>query len=310
MSTMTVPPVEARPEACPPDDRLLALSRDLMARTDRRRSPFGLYLFRSDEPAAELARHVEAEVFDEAFGNTRDLMADEYGPYEGASVFCCVLDHRRGLPVGALRLILPGPAGLKSLVDVEQGWDRPAARLLAATGLDFEAGRTWDIATLAVAPGYRDGLVSQALYQGACTSARRRHVSALVTILDVRVLRLVQSRLARPFRRYEGVGSAEYLDSPASLPVWSDFESWRGRVLHEDPVLHDVVFEGRGLEAAVSAPDWDAFWADGAQPQRPARQRLRRSGVDGKRGPAPGPIHRAAQAGSAPSPGCVDAERS
>ena len=171
-----------------------------------------------------------------------------------------MLDHRRARPVGALRLILPGPAGLKSLVDVEGGWGRSGTELLAATGVPVDLTRTWDIATLAVSPGYRDGLVSQALYQGACTSARRCGVSALVTILDVRVMRLVQRCLSRPFARYGGVEPANYLDSPASLPVWSDFEAWRRRVEADDEVLHDVIFEGRGLEAVVSPPDWDGFW--------------------------------------------------
>lgn len=258
--------IAANPGPSAPDERLRPLGRELAARAARPHAPFGLYLLAAGDPAAELARHVEAEVFDEAFGNSRELLAEEYGPYERTSAFCCVLDHRRALPVGALRLILPGPAGLKSLVDLERGWGCPPDELAARTGFAFEPARTWDIATLAVAPGYRDGLVSQALYQGACTSARRRGVSALVTILDVRVLRLVQSRLARPFRRYEGVAAAGYLDSPASLPVWSDFEGWRRRVEVADPVLHEVVFQGGGLAAAVSAPDWGDLWSRSAAP--------------------------------------------
>ena len=51
MSTMTgIAQAEARPEARPPDDRLRALSRSLMARTDRPPSTFGLYLLRSRRP--------------------------------------------------------------------------------------------------------------------------------------------------------------------------------------------------------------------------------------------------------------------
>jgi hypothetical protein len=277
--TMTGTLVDARPgssatiaqprPARAADDGLQALAREVIERRPRPATPFGLYLLRSDDPAAGLARRVEAEVFGEAFGNTPDLLAAEYGPYEAASVYCCVLDHRRARPVGALRLILPGPAGLKSLVDIEAGWGRSGTDLLAGSDVGYEAERTWDIATLAVAAGYRDGLVSQALYQGACTSARRCGASALVTILDVRVLRLVQRCLGRPFRRHDGVAAANYLDSPASLPVWCDFEEWRRRVERSDEVLHEVVFEGRGLEAVVSPPDWDDFWSDRGAPHAP-----------------------------------------
>ena len=148
MRTMTGTLVEARPASpgapdrrLPPhtdDDELQALSRSLMGRSSRPPTTFGLYLLRSHDPAAELARRVEHEVFGEAFGNTPELLAEEYGPYEPASVYCCVLDHRRARPVGALRLILPGPAGLKSLVDVERGWGRSGTELLAATGVPVD----------------------------------------------------------------------------------------------------------------------------------------------------------------------------
>jgi hypothetical protein len=249
----------------PPDDTdaWRALARALAEREARPAAPFGLYLLWPEDPAADLARHVEATVFAQTFGNGAELMAREYGPYEDASVFCCVLDHRRSLPAGALRLILPGPAGLKSLVDIAPTWAPSAAEVVEATDHVFDPGRTWDVATLAVADGYRDGLVSQALYQAACVSAWRQRVRTLVTILDLRVLRLVQTRLGRPFQRYPGLGAARYLDSPASLPVWCDVEAWRARLAASDEVLHEVIFEGRGLEAAVSPPDdWDAFWRD------------------------------------------------
>ena len=61
--------------------------------------PFGVYVFTADEPAAELARYVERTVFEEAFGNPRELLEAEYGPYESSTVFYAVLDHRRRLPV-------------------------------------------------------------------------------------------------------------------------------------------------------------------------------------------------------------------
>ncbi len=71
------------------------------------------------------ARDCEAEVFLQAYGNTREELADEYGPYEDASVYMAVTEPG-GTAVAACRLILPGPAGLKTLNDVARvAWMTP-----------------------------------------------------------------------------------------------------------------------------------------------------------------------------------------
>lgn len=107
------------------------------------REPFGAYIFHSDEPGAELARAVERAVFLEAFDNTPDLLAREYGPYESGSVFICVLDHLRGVPAGMMRVLMSSPAGFKSLNDIETVWGESAEDVLQRTGLALDAGRTW-----------------------------------------------------------------------------------------------------------------------------------------------------------------------
>ena len=88
-------------------------------------APLGVYLFRSADPASELARHVERVVFMETFGNTPELLAKEYAPYEESSIFLCVVDHRRGLPAGTMRILLPSPAGFKTLDDAAPVWGEP-----------------------------------------------------------------------------------------------------------------------------------------------------------------------------------------
>ena len=60
------------------DEDLRRLARDVAAPGNT--SPLGVYMFRSTDPGAELARHVERVVFMETFGNTPDLLAQEYGP--------------------------------------------------------------------------------------------------------------------------------------------------------------------------------------------------------------------------------------
>ena len=173
-----------------------ALITDLLARGRRSDTPFGLYVLPSADPAAELARAVERDVFFEYFGNTPEMLAAEYDPYDAASVHLCVIDHLRGRAAGAMRLILPSSAGLKTTVDLEAAWDQPVPDVLARTGLELPPGRVWDIATIAVSPDYRgastNGLISLALYQGVIQLARHRDVRWVLAILDLVVLDLIQ----------------------------------------------------------------------------------------------------------------------
>ena len=132
-------------------------------------------------PESELARHVEREVFYEYFNNTPELLEAEYGPYEASTLFVCMMDHRRRLPAGVIRLVLPSPAGLKSLGDVEPVWGHRIDDVLWGMSLRLEADSAWDVATLAVDSEYRgratDGLVSLGLYQSvAQLAAPRCHV--------------------------------------------------------------------------------------------------------------------------------------
>jgi hypothetical protein len=219
--------------------------------------PFGTYVFTPDDPGAALARHVEREVFEEAFGNSPLLLAEEYGPYESASVFFCVIDHLRRLPAGAARVILPSPAGLKSVNDVKRFWGTD----LAAVSPTWTATNTWDVATLAVSAEYRGkgarGMVSSSLYQGICTSGRLVGVEHFITILDVPVLRLLQWQMGRGFTSFDGVAATSYLGSEASLPVWAELADWHRRLTESDEATAKMLFEGQGLEASVASPDWD-----------------------------------------------------
>src|SRR6266516_4584263 len=92
--------------------------------------PFGTYLACSDEPSAELARSVERAVFLETFGDTAELLDAEYQPYESASIFFIVLDHRRRVPAGMMRVIVPSRAGFKSLDDIARVWNQPVDNVL------------------------------------------------------------------------------------------------------------------------------------------------------------------------------------
>jgi hypothetical protein len=239
---------------------LRGLAHETIQAAGRDDEPFGLYVIPSTRPAAEIVRTIEREVFLEYFDNTAEMLAAEYDPYEAASVYVCVLDHRREVVAGGMRLILPSPAGLKTLDDLGRTWDQRPHEVMARTGLELPARQVWDIATIAVSPDYRgastDGLISLSLYQGVIQLALQRNVRWVLAILDLIVLDLIQTTTGRPFSPFVGVEPMNYLDSPSSLPVWCDLQDYGQRLSITDPVMHEILFLGRGLEAAVSLPDW------------------------------------------------------
>jgi hypothetical protein len=226
------------------------------------KEPFGVYVWADPNPATALARYVERVVFDETFGNSPEQLDVEYGKYEAASLFLCVIDHSRCVPVGMARAILPSDAGLKSLNDVAREWDEDIDDVLARTGLQVRHERMWDCATLATMSEYRRGAthgdISMALYQTLATATLRCGFRWWVAVIDVPVLRVLQWRLGRPFETYEGVRAMPYLGSTASIPVWSDLPAWSARLARENPAKHDIVFGGHGVEYSVAPPDWDA----------------------------------------------------
>ena len=223
--------------------------------------PFGLYTFRTDEPGAELGRQVERAVFLEAFGDTPSVLAAEYDPYEPASFFFVVIDHRRRVAAGCMRVIVPSDAGLKSLDDLLRVWGRSADDVIAATP-SFPGDASWDLATLAVHPEYRgaasSGLVSMALIQALNMTAPRCGTAAYVTILDSVVLRFLQWQLSKPFQTFTDIDARPYLGSPLSQAVFCDIAEWRSRLAVANPTLHELLFEGTGQEAIVAPLDWDA----------------------------------------------------
>lgn len=224
--------------------------------------PFGLYAATGDEPVATLARGVEQAVFLEAFGNTPAVLRAEYGRYEPACIFFCVIDHRRRLPVGMARCILPSPAGLKSLDDIGREWGEDVDAVIARTGIVLDRKEAWDCATIATLPDYRrgalQGVVTLSLYQAVATTPYRFGYRWWLSILDLPVFRLIQWKLSRPFSRYAGVDARSYLGSGLSLPVWSDIDEWSDRVRRTDRDQFERIFGGGGIEAAVRPLDWAA----------------------------------------------------
>ncbi len=227
----------------------------------------GLRLLIAHTPAErDAARRVEERVFLQAFGNTPEVMEQEYGPYDGRSRFVAVLDEADGSALGAARFVLPDDDGeVKTLTDVAgDPWHLTAREVLAATGL---TGRpVWDVATLAVDPRFRAGRAGAELSLALCFAIGRYaldcRVPGLVAILDDRVLRLLRF-MGLPWEPMPGATSQPYLGSPASTPcvflVDTGTDSVRARRPDLVRPLVDGVFDSIAVDRADLAPDRGAL---------------------------------------------------
>ena len=242
------------------DRELRALTRDVMA--PGATEPFGAYLFTSDEPGADLGRHVERSVFFQAFGDTPEVMAGEYASWEPTSFFICVIDHLRAVPAGMMRVIVPSARGLKTFEDIERIWGVSVETLARDTNITLDPMNTWDIATLAIDPGYRTGavggLVGMGLYQTIALAARGFDVRWVVAVFDMPVFKLLRLKLRMMFEGFAGLEPMPYLGSPASIPAWCDVLAAERYLAERDPDLHAIMERGVGLEAGLRRVDFEA----------------------------------------------------
>lgn len=166
-----------------------------------------IYCVEGTDELANLGRHVERIVFEEAFGLDDGRMRRLYGPYECASVFFVALDQQRVRPVGALRAIRPSPAGLLTLHEVERHLGITATQFRQHHGLaapDANAvadAEVIDWGTAAVLPSQRsvDGhLVAMALYRGAHVHSCREGARHYICLVD-EALHRTFDRMGFPF---------------------------------------------------------------------------------------------------------------
>ncbi|HEY7133633.1 MAG TPA: hypothetical protein VIB48_01080 [Acidimicrobiia bacterium] len=236
-------------------EELRDLAREILSHDGDASQPYCVYAFRSDAPGARLARWLEGEIFGRFFGNTPEMLDAEYSPFNDATVFLCVIDRRRSVPAGMMRLILPSAQGLKTLQDLPHFATTPVDVAIAESGIDL--GDTWDVTTIAVDDEYRrtsGGLVSIALYQCLGLATRRFDTRGLVAVMDLIALDLVQQVTHDVFDRFPGTEPARYLDSPASLPVYSDLHRYWPRLRSEDATAFALFAEGHGMEEVLHQP--------------------------------------------------------
>ena len=202
------------------------------------------------------ARACEAAVFQQVYGNTKADFDDEYGPYESASLFLALADSA-GDVVATCRLILPSPAGLKTVNDVSRPpWRVDGARAVRAIGCDLSS--TWDVATLAVRTDRPvTPLAAAALYHGMLQAGRANDVHWVVMTIDERARRLL-SMAGLIARAIPGTAPAPYLGSPASSPLVAEVAKMLDTQRRDYPEAYRLITLGVGL-TGISVPPLSDF---------------------------------------------------
>lgn len=205
--------------------------------------------------AAALA--CEQSVFLDAFGNTRELLEEQYGAYGPQSVFLTV-SNAEGLVLGHCRLIAPGPAGLKTVNDLaEPPWSLDPVRVSRIAGIDPQ--RCWDIATLGVRREYRGRtwMIAIALYHGIIKAARINGIEMATAMVDEQIHRALQQVDYLP-STLPGARPAPYLGSPQTTPVFARFSAVLDGQRRRNPDAYRLMVLGVGLDG-ISVPEDSAF---------------------------------------------------
>ena len=180
---------------------------------------FVCYALPGDGRFADLGRAVELEVFGAVFGDDREKLEAEYGPYDQASRFFVVMDQRRRRAAGVLRVIENSAVGLKTLNDVTGPLGVTQAEVRARHAI-ADLDRCWDVGTLAVRPEYRRSAlrgrtVSLLLYRALWVAAHRAGVEHVVTVMDRHAHRVMLA-LGVPFVPVCDSGPFDYMGTPCT----------------------------------------------------------------------------------------------
>jgi hypothetical protein len=195
----------------------------------------------------EAALQCEADVFGHWYGNSREQLAEAYEEFEPETEFLTVLDEHDEA-VAAARIIASRSGRLKTLEDVQRPpWSLHLDDVVGHTGVVLDS--CWDIATLGVRPQLRSrGLyAAAALYHGLIAATRVNLVRSVVAILDDRV-RSVLGSVSLDLRPIPGAGSADYLGSANSTPVFGHCADMVDRQRRTNPEAYRFVTQGIGLD--------------------------------------------------------------
>jgi hypothetical protein len=197
----------------------------------------------------------EAATFERTYGVPYDFHVNEFAPYEEQSAFLVVVDDAAEVRA-TMRLVTPGPAGLKTLVEAARDpWSIDSYNAAEVVGVD--PARTWDVATLAVGRGLgRDRLrVTAALYHGLVIAARRNGVASLLMTVDERVRTILSHHFGLMTSPLPGATLQPFEGSPASMPVYGHCDQMLQIQRRRYPEAYRLITLGNGLEGIAIPPE-------------------------------------------------------
>jgi hypothetical protein len=217
-------------------------------------APYRL-IFQPDADLRAAAFAHEAAIFGSVYKVPYDFHVAEFAPYEAQSAFLVVVDESERVRA-TMRLVTPGPAGIKTIVEAARSpWFLDAERSARAVGLDL--AKTWDVATLAVGSGLgRDRfMVTAALYHGLTIAARRNRVTSLLMTVDERVRGILQTYFGLYTTALPGATPQPFEGSPASTPVYGHCAEMLDAQRRLNPDAYRLLTLGVGLDGIAVPPD-------------------------------------------------------
>jgi len=217
-------------------------------------APYRL-IFQPDPELRAAAFAHEASVFGSVYSVPYDFHVAEFAPYEAQSAFLVVVDQL-GDVRATMRLVTPGPSGLKTIVEAARSpWFVDSQRAARAVGLDL--ANTWDVATLAVGSKLgRDRLVVTAsLYHGLTVAARRNRVTSLLMTVDERVRGILQTYFGLYTTAFPGATPQPFEGSPASTPVYGHCAAMLAAQRRQNPEAYRLLTLGVGLDGVAIPPE-------------------------------------------------------
>ncbi len=216
------------------DEMIMLTSQLLQERSPVSDDQIICYRLENGSAYDNVARSVEREVFEQYFGNDAEQMHAEYGKYEDQSIFFLSVDQQTHTPVGVLRVIEAGEAGLKTLNDLQSFIgdehpeipDLPTNDVLQAHEIN-DIAKCWDVGTVAVRKEYRSNKAqaqeaSVQLYRALYVSALENEIDHFVSVIDARPYKRMVDYLGIPFVPMMNSKPFPYLGSESSYAVYGD----------------------------------------------------------------------------------------
>ena len=207
----------AEPFALAADD-VRRMTDDLLAEVAGGPGRYSVHVASGHEDGALLSLQVAADVFYEAFGNTPEVLEQEYTHVIPAMTHVVVLDRHTRTAVGSLILQESPAAELKTVVDMASPpWAVPAEESLAVLGLGPADRTAADLLVLAVAPEHRNRSVAVLLLYAGWVVSAAHGIERWTAILDDSLLGGLNALSGGAL--HAAAASHPYLGSPGSTPV-------------------------------------------------------------------------------------------